>query len=41
MTKTDEKDFKNSAKCWICDHVYVRGNAKVRDHFYVTRKYRD
>ena len=23
MTKEDNKDFKNSIKCWICDNDYV------------------
>ena len=32
VTKKDNEDFKNSTKCWICDHVYVEGNIKVRDH---------
>ena len=40
MTKKDNEDFKNSTKCWICNHVYVEGNVKVRDHFHITGKYR-
>ena len=23
MTKTDDEDFENSTKCWICDNDYV------------------
>ena len=23
MTKEDHEDFKNSAKCWICDNDYI------------------
>ena len=33
-------DFTNSAKCWICDNLYVDGDIKVRDHCHVTGKYR-
>ena len=40
MTKEDDKDFENSAKCWICDNAYVDGDVKVRDHCHVARKYR-
>ena len=40
MTKKDNEDFKNSTKSWICNHVYVEGNVKVRDHFHITGKYR-
>ena len=31
MTKEDDDDFEKSAKCWICDNVYV-DDVKVRDH---------
>ena len=31
---------KNSANCWICDNVYVKGNVKVKGHCHTTRKYR-
>ena len=41
MTKTDNEDFKNSTKFWICDNVYTDGNIKVRDHCHTTGKYRD
>ena len=40
MTKEDNKDFKNSAKCWICDNDYVDNDVKVRDHCHITGKYR-
>ena len=36
MTKEDNENFKNSAKCWICDNDYVDNNAKVRDHCHIT-----
>ena len=40
MTKEDDKDFENSAKCWTCDNAYVDGDVKVRDYCHVARKYR-
>ena len=40
LTEKDNENFKNSTKCWICDHVYVKGNVKVRDHCHITKKYR-
>ena len=40
MTKTDNEDFENSTKCWICDNDYIYNDVKVRDHCYTTRKYR-
>ena len=36
MTKEDNEDFKNCAKCWICDNDYVDNNIKVRDHCHIT-----
>ena len=36
MTKEDNKDFKNSAKCWICGNDYY---VKVRDHCHINGKY--
>ena len=39
MTKKDDDDFKNSAKCWICD-VYFKSDVKLRDYCHVTEKYR-
>ena len=40
MTKKDDDDFENSTKYQICDNVYVDGDVKVRDHCYITGKYR-
>ena len=40
MNKEDTKDFKNSAKSWVCDNDYVDNDFKVRDHFHITGKYR-
>ena len=28
ITKEDNEDFKNSAKCWICDNYYIDTNIK-------------
>ena len=39
MIKKDDEDFKSSPKCWISNHVYVEGDAKVRDHCHITGKY--
>ena len=40
MTIEDNENFKNSTKCWICENDYVDNDVKVRDHCYITRKYR-
>ena len=32
--------FENSTKCWICDHVYVDCDVKVRDYCHITGTYR-
>ena len=43
MTVSDEKDFQNAKKCWICDKKYkpdVGENIPVRDHCHMTGKYR-
>ena len=48
MTKEDSKNLKNSAKCWICENVFVDNdvrdnndnNDKLREHCHVTGKYR-
>ena len=31
MTNHDNKAFKNSTKCWICDNTYIDTDVKVRD----------
>ena len=41
MTKDDNEDFKNSAKCWICDNDYFDTDVKLRDHCHIIGKYRD
>ena len=40
MTKEDDEDFENSTKCWIYDNAFADGDVKVRDHCFITRKYR-
>ena len=37
MTKKDNEDFDYVR---ICDHVYVEGDAKLRDQCHITGKYR-
>ena len=39
INKKDNEDFKNTAKCWICNNYCVDGNVKVTDHCYVTGEY--
>ena len=41
MTRKDNEDFENSAKCWICGNVYFNIDINVRDHCHITGKYRD
>ena len=40
MTKEDDENFESSAKCWICNNPFIEGDVKVRDHCYVTGKYK-
>ena len=40
MTKEDNENFKNSAKCWICDNGYIDNDVKVRYHCHITGQYR-
>ena len=39
-TKEENKDFKNSTKCWICDNDYVDNDVKVRGHCHIPGNYR-
>ena len=41
MTKEDNEDFQNSAKCLICDNDYIGNDVKFRHHYQITGKYRD
>ena len=40
MTNHDNKAFKNSTKCWICDNTYIDTDVKVKDCWYDNEKYR-
>ena len=40
MSKEDYGDFEKSCKCWISGNYYIDGDVKVRDHCYITGKYR-
>ena len=43
MSASDEKDFRNAKKCWICQKGYKGDegeNIPVRDHCHITGKYR-
>ena len=40
MTKEDNKSFKNSTKCWICNNDYMMMMLKS-DHCHITGEYRD
>ena len=41
MPKKDNENFKNFTKCRICDNAYVDDDVKARDHFYITKRYRE
>ena len=36
--KWNEKSFKSSNKCWICNKLFGLGDNNVRDHDHVTGK---
>ena len=38
MTVEDERSFKSSNKCWICDGLFVEGDSEIRDHDHMTGK---
>ena len=40
MTASNEKDFQNAKKCWICQKRYKSDENPVRDHCHITGKYR-
>ena len=40
MSEEDERNFKSSNKCWICNKLFAEGYNKVRYHDHVTGKYR-
>ena len=40
ITATEEKNFKNSDSCHICDIKYKSCDVRVRDHCHITGRYR-
>ena len=40
MSVQDKKIFQSSNKCWICNKLFTDEDKKVRDHDYITGKYR-
>ena len=41
LIMTDEKElFQSSSTCWICKKLIEYDDEKVRDHCYITRKFR-
>ena len=36
----EEEEFQRSTHCWICNKKYNRDHKPVRDHCYITGKYR-
>ena len=40
MTIEDEENYQNSQNCWIHDQKVINNKDKIRDHFYITGKYR-
>ena len=41
MTKKEQEDFKNSAKCWICKKTYEEDEVEVKDYNHITGKYQE
>ena len=39
MIKDDEKDLKDSTKCWVCKKAYEEGDVKVKYCDNITEKY--
>ena len=40
MPVENEKSFKSSNKCWVCNKLFAAGDSKIKDHDHVTEKYR-
>ena len=42
MTKKDNEDFENSAKCGnvVCDNDYIDNGVKVKNHCHIVGKYK-
>ena len=41
IIKEDDSNFESSVKCWIYHNTLVEDDIKVKDHFHMTRKFRD
>ena len=39
VTKSDDENFRNSAKCLTCDNYYIDDDVNVRHHCHITGKY--
>ena len=40
MTGEGKKQFQSSNTCWICEKPIEYDDEKVRDHYYITGKFR-
>ena len=40
MNEEEEKEFRSSNTCWICEKLIEDGDEKVRDHCHITGKFR-
>ena len=40
MSKKEEHLFQQRSSCWICEKLIDNDEEKVRDHYYVTGKFR-
>ena len=40
ITQEQEREFKRSTKCYICEKKFTKKSIKVRDHCHITGKYR-
>ena len=36
MSKTNNEDFENSTKCWVCNNHYINNDVKLRDYYHTT-----
>ena len=39
-SEKEEEQFQSSNICWICEKLIDDDNAKVRDHYHITGKFR-
>ena len=40
LSQKDLEDFKDFAKCCICQKAYIKGKVKVKNHNHITGKYK-